>query len=101
MVLLILFRSMQDDPDQFADLQRAKYLLGLGHPLRGEVLPSQVKAILAALDSVPRADGRRRLDLVGDGPDHERLQARWGMAQEYDRQFELPPEGPKLLSISS
>ena len=32
-----MFQSMQDDPHHFADLQRAKYIMGLGHPICGHV----------------------------------------------------------------
>jgi dihydrodipicolinate synthase/N-acetylneuraminate lyase len=70
----LLFQAMQDDPQKFADLQRAKYLMGLGHPLLSEVRPEQANRVLAALDSVPRSEDRRRLaaslDLMGDGPQH-------------------------------
>jgi dihydrodipicolinate synthase/N-acetylneuraminate lyase len=73
----ILFRAMQDDPGKFADLQRAKYIMGLGQPLTGQVSPDQVERVMAALESVPRQEDRSRLarslDLMGDGPLHERL----------------------------
>jgi dihydrodipicolinate synthase/N-acetylneuraminate lyase len=76
----ILFRAMQDDPTKFADLQRAKYIMGLGQPLTGEVQSAQVDRVLQALESLPRRDDRSRLarslDLLGDGPFHERL-LRW------------------------
>jgi dihydrodipicolinate synthase/N-acetylneuraminate lyase len=72
-----LFQSMQEDPTKFADLQRAKYIMGLGHPLTGKVEPHQVERILTALATVPRAEDRirlaRSLDLMQDGPYHERL----------------------------
>jgi dihydrodipicolinate synthase/N-acetylneuraminate lyase len=74
-----LFRAMQDDPTKFADLQRAKYIMGLGQPLTGQVQPEQVERVMRALESLPRAADRSRLasslDLMGDGPLHERLQA--------------------------
>jgi dihydrodipicolinate synthase/N-acetylneuraminate lyase len=74
-----LFCAMQDDPRKFADLQRAKYIMGLGHPLLGEVQPEQVERVMKGLESVPRGEDRRRLaqslDLMGDGPLHERLTA--------------------------
>ena len=73
----ILFRAMQDDPGKFADLQRAKYIMGLGQPLTGEVKPEQVERVISALESLPRREDRRRLtwslDLMGDGPLHARL----------------------------
>ncbi len=72
-----LFQAMQDDPAKFADLQRAKFIMGLGQPLTGEVAPDQVERVLIALESVPRLEDRARLarslDLMGDGPYHERL----------------------------
>jgi hypothetical protein len=74
----MLFAAMQDDPQHFADLQRAKYIMGLGHPLTGTVTGPQVERIFAALEQVPRAADRRRLarslDLMGDGPLHKRLE---------------------------
>jgi dihydrodipicolinate synthase/N-acetylneuraminate lyase len=75
-----LFQAMQDDPGKFADLQRAKYLMGLGQPLTGAVSQQQVAAVLAALERLPRAADRARLarslDLMEDGPFHDRL-TRW------------------------
>jgi hypothetical protein len=72
-----LFQSMQDDPRHFADLQRAKYIMGLGHPLTGTVTQDQVSRIFTALENIPRAEDRRRLarslDLMQDGPFHNRL----------------------------
>lgn len=74
-----LFEAMQDDPGRFADLQRAKQIMGLGHPLVGTVDREQAQRVLVALDQVPRAADRHRLarslDLMGDGPYHERLTA--------------------------
>ena len=75
----LLFESMQDDPKKFADLQRAKYIMGLGHPICGEVTESQVARVLEALASLPRESDRERLarslDLMGDGPLHDQLMA--------------------------
>lgn len=74
-----LFAAMQDDPRRFPDLQRAKYVMGLGHPVTGTVTPAQAEHLLAALEAVERPADRRRLadslDLMGDGPYHERLRA--------------------------
>lgn len=74
-----LFRAMQDDPQHFADLQRAKYIMGLGHPLTATVTEAQVERVFAALSSVQRPADRRRLarslDLMECGPYHERLNA--------------------------
>ncbi|MGM0575312.1 MAG: dihydrodipicolinate synthase family protein [Myxococcota bacterium] len=72
-----LFLAMQDDPGAFADLQRAKYVMGLGHPLTGTVRPEQAEPLFEALERVERPADRRRLarslDLMGDGPYHDRL----------------------------
>jgi len=72
-----LFQAMQDDPAKFADLQRAKYVMGLGQPLTGQVEPAQFEPVLAALANLPREEDRRRLarslDLMGDGPFHTNL----------------------------
>lgn len=74
-----LFTAMQDTPGKFADLQRAKYIMGLGHPLTGEVTASQVERVFTALDALPRKQDQARLarslDLMGEGPFHARLQA--------------------------
>src|SRR5690606_34188160 len=74
-----LFVSMQDDPGKFADLQRAKAIMGLGQPLTGEVSEEQIARVLDALASLPRADDRvrlaRSLDLMESGPYHAQLAA--------------------------
>lgn len=79
----LLFESMQDDSRKFADLQRAKYIMGLGEPLTGHVTPKQVGRVFAALESLPRLDDQSRLarslDLMGDGPFHERLRSFTGI----------------------
>jgi len=73
-----MFQSMQDDPRHFADLQRAKYIMGLGHPICGQVSSEQVGRVLQALSQLPRRNDRDRLcqslDLLGDGPCHAALQ---------------------------
>lgn len=73
-----LFVAMQDTPGKFADLQRAKVIMGLGQPLQGEVTPPQVARVLAALASLPRREDQRRLaeslDLMRDGPYHAELE---------------------------
>ena len=75
----MVFRAMQDDPTKFADLQRAKYIMGLGHPLLGEVQASQTKRVLSALSACPRASDRKRLArsmaIMSSGPFHELLRA--------------------------
>ncbi len=73
-----MFQSMQDDPRHFADLQRAKYIMGLGHPICGQVSSEQVERVVHALRQLKRQSDRERLcrslDLMGDGPCHETLQ---------------------------
>ena len=72
-----VFQSMQDDPTKFADLQRAKFIMGLGHPLTGEVTAERTQRVMSALAELPRPADRSRmarsLDLLGDGPFHARL----------------------------
>jgi dihydrodipicolinate synthase/N-acetylneuraminate lyase len=66
-----LFIAMQDDPTKFADLQRAKFVMGLGQPLTGTVGPRQFDRVLMALDDLPRAADKdrlaRSLNLMEDG----------------------------------
>ena len=77
-----MFQSMQDDPRHFADLQRAKYIMGLGHPICGHVSSEQVERVVLALRQLQRQSDRdrlcRSLDLLGDGPCHETLQKMLG-----------------------
>jgi hypothetical protein len=72
-----VFASMQEDPRRFADLQRAKYIMGLGHPLTGEVTAEQAQRVFTALHALPRREDQVRmaksLDLMGDGPYHHEL----------------------------
>lgn len=79
-----VFQAMQDDPRKFADLQRAKWIMGLGEPLLGAVSPETVTRVLQAVESLPRDSDRRRiaasLDLMGDGPCHDQL-AVWSAGQ--------------------
>lgn len=56
-----VFQAMQDDPRKFADLQRAKFMMGLGQPLLGTVTAEQTARVGAALDALPRAADRERL----------------------------------------
>jgi dihydrodipicolinate synthase/N-acetylneuraminate lyase len=77
-----LFLAMQDDPEHFADLQRAKYIMGLGHPMTGSVTPEQAERLLATLEGLPETGDRSRLarslDIMGDGPYHARLATLYG-----------------------
>jgi hypothetical protein len=51
--------------------------MGLGQPLTTTVSDEQVERVFTALELLPRADDRTRLakslDLLGDGPFHNRL----------------------------
>ena len=74
-----LFTAMQDDPSKFADLQRAKFIMGLGEPLTGLTDEDDVERVLTTLEQLPREADRHRLarslDLLENGPYHDRLQA--------------------------
>lgn len=74
-----VFQAMQDDPQHFADLQRAKYIMGLGHPLTMTVTQEQVERVFTALSRIERKEDKvrlaRSLDLMQDGPFHGRLAA--------------------------
>ncbi len=74
-----LFEAMQDDPFKFADLQRAKYIMGLGEPLTAEIDEDQIERVLATLENLPRPADRHRLarslDLLENGPYHKRLRS--------------------------
>ncbi len=76
-----LFQAMQDDPGKFADLQRAKVIMGLGQPLTSQVEEDQIERVFAALDKVPRLEDRQRLarslDLMNIGPFHKELRQRY------------------------
>lgn len=74
-----IFQSMQDDPKKFADLQRAKYIMGLGHPLLGMVTTEQVERVLNALHDLDDVADRQRmaasLNLMQDGPYAQHLKS--------------------------
>lgn len=75
-----LFRAMQDDAGHFADLQRAKVVMGLGQPLLSTISEAVCRRVVEAVAAVTRRSDRRRLaaglDLMGDGPFHAVLE-RW------------------------
>lgn len=77
----VLFQSMQDDPNKFADLQRAKFIMGLGEPLTSAVDRAACRRMLDTLRDLPRAEDRQRLarslNLMEDGPFAAELQG-WG-----------------------
>lgn len=72
-----LFAAMQDDPRKFADLQRAKWIMGLGEPLTSSVDHTAASRVITALEQLPRDADRQRLarslNLMGDGPSHDLL----------------------------
>ncbi|VFM98925.1 MAG: Dihydrodipicolinate synthase/N-acetylneuraminate lyase [Candidatus Kentron sp. G] len=76
--LTALFRSVQDAPNVFPDLQRVKYIMGLGHPITAAVSEEHTARFFTALEGLTRSEERVRLakslDIMGDGPFHRRLQ---------------------------
>ena len=68
----ILFAAMQDDPAKFANLQTAKYIMGLGHPITSTISDEQCGRVIDALRTLTRELDRNRLaaslNLMGDGP---------------------------------
>ncbi len=74
-----VFAAMQDDPGKFADLQRAKVIMGLGQPITREVTVQQIERVFTALEQLPSGAERRALirsfDLMNDSPYHGRLQS--------------------------
>lgn len=74
-----VFAAMQDDPGKFADLQRAKVIMGLGQPITREVTVEQIERVFSALQQLPFGPERqaimRSFDLMADGPYHDRLQS--------------------------
>lgn len=52
-----VFAAMQDDPGKFADLQRAKFIMGMGHPITRDITEQQVERVFATLEKLPR-DGK-------------------------------------------
>lgn len=74
-----IFAAMQDDPGKFADLQRAKVIMGLGQPITREVTSEQIERVFAALDQLPASDEKSlllsSLRLMQDGPFHQRLKS--------------------------
>lgn len=74
-----VFAAMQDDPGKFADLQRAKVIMGLGQPITREVAADQIERVFAALHQMPSGAERsalvRSFDLLQDRPYHDRLQS--------------------------
>jgi hypothetical protein len=78
-VVTTVFASMQDDPGKFADLQRAKVIMGLGQPITRDVTDQQIERVFKALEELPKSVEAvtllRSLNLMQDGPYAERLTA--------------------------
>jgi dihydrodipicolinate synthase/N-acetylneuraminate lyase len=53
-----IFSAMQDDPGKFADLQRAKFIMGLGHPITRDITNEQVERVFAALEGMRESEGK-------------------------------------------
>jgi dihydrodipicolinate synthase/N-acetylneuraminate lyase len=74
-----VFAAMQDDPTKFADLQRAKFIMGLGHPITRDITPEQVERVFAALEGLPKSAGKIclawSLKMMSNCPYEERLTA--------------------------
>ncbi|WP_254507503.1 hypothetical protein [Anatilimnocola floriformis] len=74
-----VFAAMQDDPGKFADLQRAKVIMGLGQPITREVTSEQIERVFAAIDVLPPSSRKwtllDSLRLLPDGPYQDRLQS--------------------------
>ncbi len=74
-----IFAAMQDDPKKFADLQRAKVIMGLGQPLTREVSHEQIERVFAAFEQLPETVHKLYLlssfELLGDGPYQLRLKS--------------------------
>lgn len=72
-----VFASMQDDPTKFADLQRAKVVMGLGQPITRDVTSEQIERIFTALDGLAASNQKllllSSLRLMPGGPYHDRL----------------------------
>ena len=98
-----LFQAMQDDPAKFADLQRAKYMMGLGHPLTGTVTIQQFEPVLKALDNLPRDADRERLadslDLMDDGPFHPGLRELYPPLRKLKPEDSMPDSSTTLADL--
>jgi dihydrodipicolinate synthase/N-acetylneuraminate lyase len=74
-----VFAAMQDDPGKFADLQRAKVIMGLGQPITRDIAKEQIERVFTALASLPRSVEAvlllKSLNLMQDGPFADRLTA--------------------------
>jgi hypothetical protein len=87
-VVTAVFASMQDDPGKFADLQRAKVIMGLGQPITCAATEEQIERVFQALDALPKTEETfmlvKSLNLMNDGPYYTRLNAIANRAQNPD-----------------
>lgn len=60
-VVTTVFASMQDDPRKFADLQRAKVIMGLGQPITRDVTDDQERRVFKTLQELPNSDEKTML----------------------------------------
>lgn len=60
-VVTKVFASMQDDPGKFADLQRAKVIMGLGQPITRDVTSEQEERVFDALEELPASAAKNML----------------------------------------
>jgi len=72
-----MMRALQDDPTKIADLQRAKWAMGLGHPLLKKNEKKNSDRLIVAIEGQKNAGDRKRLaksvNMMGDGPYADRL----------------------------
>ena len=69
--------ALQDDPTKIADLARAKWAMGLGHPINRKNEKKNSDRLIVAIEGQKNTADRKRLaksvNLMGDGPYADRL----------------------------
>lgn len=72
-----LMASLQDDPAKLGDLPRAKWAMGLGHPIDRAIPVKKVERLVIAIENLKNTGDRKRLakslNLMGDVPFAARL----------------------------
>jgi hypothetical protein len=72
-----MMACLQDDPKAIADLQRAKWAMGLGHPVNSAVDPKKAVKLIEAIEGIKDNGDRQRLaksvNMMGCGPYAARL----------------------------
>lgn len=56
-----LFSAMQDDPTKFANLQIAKFAMGLGHPITDQISETQTAKLWQAVEEIDNDSDRERI----------------------------------------